>query len=336
MIIKNEEKVLPRLLKSVLPIVNSYYILDTGSTDQSIKIVKDFFDSHGISGEIHINTDCVEIIDGQDCFIYDKARNEALNLLKGKADYGFFIDCDEELVISPDFNLESFKNELSKFDSGSLTMISAVNYGRMAFFKVDKPFRWVGKVHEVLVCDESITKMNINGLSVIVHKDELDNDIEKYKKHSLILQKQVDEYNIPRDVFYLANSYRDSGEWEKAVKYYRIRVEMMDGFYEERYYSQFMIGNLYWGNGKPYQETLLEFFKCSELDTMRCEHLFNAIIILQNNNLWQTAYMISKSCVERFYKKSPYPHRVLFLHEDVYSRRIMDLHNINLKFLGIS
>lgn len=335
LIMKDESKVILRMLKSVLPIIDTYQILDTGSTDQSIKIVKDFFDSHGVHGEIHVNTDCVEVIEGQTCFIYDKARNEALKLLKGKADYGFFIDCDEELTIATDFNLELFKNKLSKFDLGSITMISGVNYSRMCLYKVDKPFRWVGKIHEVLVCDEPITQTHIEGLSVIVHQDETDSDTNKFKQHSLVLQKQVNETNNPRDVFYLANSYKDAGEWEKAIDCYRKRVSQ-EGFYEERYYSQFMIGNLYWTNGKPFQETLIEFFKCSELDSLKCEHLFNAIIILQNNNLWHTAYMVSKSCVERFHKKSPYPERVLFLYEDVYDHRLLDVHLMNCQVLGIT
>jgi tetratricopeptide (TPR) repeat protein len=235
MIMKNEVSVLPRVLKSVLPIIDSYYILDTGSTDDSVKLVKDFFDSHGIHGEIHVNTECVEIIEGEPCFIYDKARNEALKLLKGKADFGFFIDCDEELTVSENFSREILKQTLSRYDLASITMISNIDYSRRCFFRVDKPFKWVGKIHEVLVCDDSINHVHLDFISAIVHKDETDNDTEKYKKHTLVLKKQVEETNSPRDVFYLANSYRDSGQWEKAIEYYRKRVDMLDGFYEERY-----------------------------------------------------------------------------------------------------
>ena len=56
---------------------------------------------------------------------------------------------------------------------------------------------------------------------------------------------------------------------------------MLNGFYEERYYSQFMIGILYERTNKPLNETLNEYLKCSELDDLRAEHILNAIIILQ-------------------------------------------------------
>ncbi len=335
MIMKNESAVLLRLLQSVLPIIDYYVILDTGSTDGSIKIIKDFFDKHGIQGEIYVNTECVEIIDGKSCFIYDKARNEALKLLVGKADYGFWIDCDEELILSQDFDIASFKDKLSKYDLGSIVVNNTTQYSRRCLFKVSKPFYWIGKVHEVLVCHEAITHCDLDGLSVTVHADETSHSAEKYKQHALILQKQVDETRNPRDIFYLANSYKDSGDWRKAIEYYRKRVDNTGGFYEERYYSQFMLGVLTWKHNPVFQLTLVEFLKASELDPLRAEHIYNAIIILQQNNLWQTAYLLSKDAIERFHKKNPYPKRVLFIAENVYDKGLLDLHITNCQKLGI-
>lgn len=45
MIVRNESKIITRLLNSVLPIIDTYLICDTGSTDDTISIIKDFFDS---------------------------------------------------------------------------------------------------------------------------------------------------------------------------------------------------------------------------------------------------------------------------------------------------
>lgn len=338
MIMKDEAKVLPRLLKSVLTVVDGYYIVDTGSSDNSIQIVKDFFDKHGIQGEIIVDTTCVETIDGKTLFIYDKARNKALELIKGKADYGFFIDCDEELIISPSFNKEKFLEDLSKIDLGSIIVQGSVKYNRQCLFKVSKPFRWVGKIHEVLVCDEDMKTGFIDHLTSFIHHDETDTNPEKYKNHALVLQKAVNENNSPRDIFYLANSYRNAGDNENAIEYYRKRVNDFtdfEGFYEERYESQFGIGNIYWTTGKPFQETIIEYLKCSELDSVRVEHLFNVIIILQNNNLWHSAYLISKSAVERFHKKSPRAIRELFVYENIYEQRLLDVHIMNCRRLGI-
>ena len=43
MIVKNESKIIERLLTSVLPIVDTYCICDTGSTDNTKEIIKGFF-----------------------------------------------------------------------------------------------------------------------------------------------------------------------------------------------------------------------------------------------------------------------------------------------------
>ena len=52
MIVKNESKVILRLLNSVLPIVDSYCICDTGSTDNTIEVIENFFNEHNIQGKI--------------------------------------------------------------------------------------------------------------------------------------------------------------------------------------------------------------------------------------------------------------------------------------------
>ena len=335
MIMKDREKTLPRLLKSILPIVDCYYVLDTGSVDNSIQIIKDFFDQHNISGEIHVNTDCVEIIEGESCFIYGKARNEALKLLIGKADYGFSIDSDEELILGSNFSRKALEYQLNQHDSGDVIMISGISFTRKAFFRINKSFRWHGKIHETLGCDEPMRTCNIENLSVLVRNSATDAQINKYKKYALVLKKDFDETNSTRSCYYLADSYKGQGEWEKAIEYYRKRIEL-DGYQEERYYSQFMIGMLYRDHGKPYQETLVEFLKCSELDSLRGDHLLDAIIVLQNNGLWHNAYLYSRSAVQRFHNKNPYPERVLFIHGDVYSHRLLEIHLKNCQVLGIT
>ena len=44
MIVKNESKIIFRLLETVLPIIDTYCICDTGSTDMTKELIKEFFD----------------------------------------------------------------------------------------------------------------------------------------------------------------------------------------------------------------------------------------------------------------------------------------------------
>mgnify|MGYP000621067029 FL=1 len=52
MIVKNEEKVLPRILKPMKEIVDKILICDTGSTDRTKEIIREFtaevYDFHGM------------------------------------------------------------------------------------------------------------------------------------------------------------------------------------------------------------------------------------------------------------------------------------------------
>ena len=43
MIVKNESKIITRLLESVAPYIDSYCICDTGSVDHTEELIKDFF-----------------------------------------------------------------------------------------------------------------------------------------------------------------------------------------------------------------------------------------------------------------------------------------------------
>lgn len=48
MIVKNESNIITRLFDSVLPIIDTYCICDTGSTDNTPQIITDYFNDKGI------------------------------------------------------------------------------------------------------------------------------------------------------------------------------------------------------------------------------------------------------------------------------------------------
>ena len=52
MIVKNESKIITRLLESVLSIIDCYCICDTGSTDNTIELINNFSLKHNIPGKI--------------------------------------------------------------------------------------------------------------------------------------------------------------------------------------------------------------------------------------------------------------------------------------------
>ena len=88
MIVKNEEHIISECLNSVYKEIDRYDITDTGSSDNTIQIIKDFFQEKGIPGEVYES----------DWKGFGKSRTESLrNADKGGADYSWVIDADDRL-----------------------------------------------------------------------------------------------------------------------------------------------------------------------------------------------------------------------------------------------
>ena len=53
MIVKDEEHIIKECLESMAPFIDRYDITDTGSTDRTKEIIKEFFEEKGIPGEVY-------------------------------------------------------------------------------------------------------------------------------------------------------------------------------------------------------------------------------------------------------------------------------------------
>src|ERR1017187_4525601 len=83
MIVKNEAHVIERCLRSVKPFIDTYSISDTGSTDNTMAIIRE--ELAGIPGVL--TTDPWQ----------DFGTNRNLSLTRCKGDHILFIDADETL-----------------------------------------------------------------------------------------------------------------------------------------------------------------------------------------------------------------------------------------------
>ena len=87
MIVKNESKIITRMFDSVLSVIDSYCICDTGSTDNTRQIITDFFNEKNIPGEIHNN----------EWKNFAHNRTIALNEAFNKTDLLLVFDADDEI-----------------------------------------------------------------------------------------------------------------------------------------------------------------------------------------------------------------------------------------------
>ena len=105
MIVKNETKVLPRLFRSLKDYIDYYVIVDTGSTDDTIALIKREMGEYGIPGEVH----------ERPWVNFGVNRTQALELAVAadKAEWLLFIDADEELAVSDPTFYEKLESGVS-------------------------------------------------------------------------------------------------------------------------------------------------------------------------------------------------------------------------------
>jgi hypothetical protein len=344
-ICKDEEKVIERMLNSSGGILDLIVALDTGSTDTTIDLIK----KYGVDNNIptYVFERPFDDFEKSRNFAMDKLREVVKELDWNSNDvWGMWYDCDEQLVIDPKFDKNQFNKDLFMIN----TYISSMKYTRNTFFRVSKPFRWYGVVHEFIVCDEkNITSGLAENIHVNVSMDgaSWQGDIsQKYLSHAHKLEAYIAENREdPRQIFYCAQSYHDSASMKdnreeneerlrRSMRYYRERVSRSDGYPEEIYYSQYRIGVIMRLLEESWNLTHQELLKAYAIDPLRAESIKVIIDYYMQMGEWHMAYMYTKFAKMNFHGKNPYPNRLLFIDEATYVWRLAESHSAACYYTG--
>jgi len=242
MIVKNESHVIESTLENIckyLPI--TYYVIsDTGSTDNTIEIINNFFKLKNINGEI-FNDEWKD---------FGFNRSLALKHAYNKTDYLFIFDADDKFF--GNFILcDKLNNDAYYFKFGN-----GVGYKRILLVNNRLEWEFIGVLHEYISCktkkNNEIIESFIDG-NYYVDSGKTGNrstDPQKYHKDAIILENAFfDAEKNNQDIkvryaFYCAQSYRDSNQKEKSIEWYKKRIEL-GGWEQEVYFSYLMVGKQY-------------------------------------------------------------------------------------------
>ena len=297
MIVKNEEKIIERLLHTVTPLVDSYCICDTGSTDRTAAIIREHFAAAGTPGRL------VE----HPFVSFGHNRSFALRAAQDLADYVLLLDADMKLVVDPAFDKASLTADVYTVEQGN----SDFSYRNVRLLRTDAQAECVGSTHEYYSYPGRCRSAHLTTLRI----DDVGDGgckANKFERDIRLLQGDLEANpSNERAHFYLANSFRDSGHWDQAIRHYQKRIEL-GGWDEEVWYSRYSQGKCHREAGHT-AEALRVWLEAFEHYPRRIENLYEIIVhyrLAGKNELAARYYDWARTV--------PKPADSLFLHHNVY------------------
>lgn len=222
MIVKNEEQFLSKCIESVKDIVSEIIIVDTGSSDSTTAIAKDY-------------TDFVYSYEWANDF--SAARN--FSLQKSTCDWVLVLDADE--ILEPtdkdkllpliqdskedgyDFRIHNYSTLHTKEDY-------LIHYA-LRLIRRDAKFAYKGVVHEQYVCVNALdTSPRTKPVDIILHHYGYTNDIVTAKKKRMrnipLIEKELEKNpENPYYLFSLGNEFLAQNDYKKAFSLYQKTIQ---------------------------------------------------------------------------------------------------------------
>lgn len=257
MIVKNEEKVLDRILSQVKAIADEIIIVDTGSCDGTKSIAKQYTDL---------------VFDFKWCQDFSAARNFSCS--KATKDYFMWLDADD--VITPDNSKKLLELKESLDPSCDIVMMKyaagfdeqdrpSFSYYRERLIKNNCGYKWEGKVHETIAPRGRLLYSDIE----IEHRKNGSGDPDRNLNiyESIISSGESLE---PRHQFYYARELLYHKRYSEAADIFEYFLKEPDGWIENKIDACMQLSHCYEKLGKS-DISLLPLFYSFALDVPRAE-----------------------------------------------------------------
>ncbi|WP_406173020.1 glycosyltransferase [Streptomyces sp. NBC_00996] len=319
MIVKDEAPVIRRCLESVRPLIDTWVIVDTGSTDGTQDVIRDVYSD--LPGELY----------ERPWKGFDGSRTEAIELARTGADYLLFMDADDVMEVAPGSSMPELTLDAYRLNIRSGRYL----HRRRALVSTRLPWRYVGVLHEYLDCGTQYSLGNLEGATIVVvgggGRSRGKSQQEKYLGDVEILQQGlIKEPGNERYVFYLAQSWRNVGEFEKAIEAYDRRAGM-GGWDEEVFCSRLFAAQVAEKLERPPAEVMDRYLGAHESCPTRAEALGElARWCRLNGQRWPLAHLFARQAA-----RLPYPRKDhLFVESDWYQWRALDELGVSAYWVG--
>lgn len=210
LIARNEEGRIRRALSSVRDAVDSWLVVDTGSSDGTVDEIRAV--TQGWPGRLVFRP----------WVSFGANRSELLGLAREaeQADWLLTIDADHEVEgahLIPHLLADADARGL---DALWIRFTSEPVVWTPRLIRADLPWRYVGATREYLTCDAPFTQEKADGPQIVDHADG-SSRVNKYRRDVEMLREELEAApDNARSWFYLGESYRGLGQHELAATCY--------------------------------------------------------------------------------------------------------------------
>lgn len=290
MIVKNESEIIVEAFDNIRKYIDIslFIICDTGSSDDTISVMKNYFDSNQLKYEIYSD----EWID------FEYNRNLALKRCADKSDYILFFDADDR------FNGELRLPELTA-DIYDIKYRSAHDHGFYHFKRnliKNTVGHWVGVLHESIVANNNnVSSVTIDGDYFVQtgHFGDRNKNPNKYLDDALVLEnafnKEKDSSSFKaRYAHYCATSYFSHGDYIKAIEWFKIRIDLsnISNDKNEEYLAYRYLGDTYKIQGN-HSSALHTWLIGWNAHPSKAELLYEASNLYAETNNYLLAYKVA-------------------------------------------
>jgi glycosyltransferase involved in cell wall biosynthesis/predicted GH43/DUF377 family glycosyl hydrolase len=291
MIVRDEAEVIARCLESVRPLIDSWVICDTGSSDGTPKLVAELLSD--VPGALH----------HREWRDFGWNRTELMTLAAGAGDYLLLIDADMTL---------HRRGPLAPLTADAYLLRHAgdLDYSVPRLVRADRRWFYTGSTHEYLSTKGDFTQERLESVVVEHHADGSSRS-QKLERDARLLERDLArDPDDQRSTFYLAQTHRDLGDDERAIELYRRRVEL-GGWAEEVFYAAYQAGALLAARDDEAAVGML--FDAWQRRPLRAEPLYELARFARMRGWHQAAYVFAQRGVQ-----VAYPDDILFVHSWIY------------------
>ena len=311
MIVKNEAGVITRALDSVKGFVDYYCICDTGSTDGTQLIIKDYLWDNALSGEVH----------ERPWVDFAHNRQEAFDLGSGRCDYIMTLDADE--VFAPFQDKQAILTQrvdklptLSADRIDTYTSYASILYTRTQFFKDGRNWKWYWPVHEICSADDQESIELLSDACVVPSPDgSRARESNRYLRDAYIYEQWLlDHPEDARAWFYLSQSYRDGRRLDRAIEPLYKVLEYTQ-WAEERYMTHLRLARYKREGGASFEEVLHHYWDAYNSKPDRREAVYDMFVY------YKETHPHLATVLRETLKLIPYPENdKLFVERDIYTK----------------